>query len=175
MQRASAPALRTESQALTQALHRPVISRDFWVTSNTALARLHASRLATVCAIRGACPAGGCCIAMACDYRVMTETGHIGLNEVALGIPVPRYWMALMARVVGHAAASRLCQRAALLSPGEALGVGLVDEVVSPHKLLSTAEAVMDHMLKLGDVGRVVRWRCPCVVGGLGAGVVVAV
>ncbi len=36
-----------------------------------------------VAAIRGACPAGGCCIAMACDARIMTQHGNIGLNEVS--------------------------------------------------------------------------------------------
>jgi hypothetical protein len=41
-----------------------------------------------VAAIRGACPAGGCCLSLCCDFRIMTEFGHIGLNEVALGIAV---------------------------------------------------------------------------------------
>lgn len=48
------------------------------MTSNKFLARLYSTRLATVAAIRGACPAGGCAISLACDYRVMTEHGHIG-------------------------------------------------------------------------------------------------
>ena len=41
---------------------------------------------------RGACPAGGCILALCCDERVMTDdsTSCIGLNEVALGIAVPR-------------------------------------------------------------------------------------
>jgi len=41
-----------------------------------------------VAAIRGACPAGGCCLSLCCDFRIMTDFGHIGLNEVALGISV---------------------------------------------------------------------------------------
>ena len=41
-----------------------------------------------VAAIRGACPAGGCCMSLCCDFRIMTDFGHIGLNEVALGIAV---------------------------------------------------------------------------------------
>ena len=41
-------------------------------------------------AIRGACPAGGCCLSLCCDFRIMTDFGHIGLNEVALGISVRR-------------------------------------------------------------------------------------
>jgi 3,2-trans-enoyl-CoA isomerase len=54
---------------------------------------------------------------MCCDYRVMTESGHIGLNEVAIGITVPLYWGKLMARIIGQGPAERLCQFATFLSP----------------------------------------------------------
>ncbi len=50
--------------------------------------------------------------------------GHIGLNEVAIGISVPLYWGHLMARVIGGKQAEHLCKNAALLSPSEALKVG---------------------------------------------------
>lgn len=59
----------------------------------------------------------------------MTETGHIGLNEVNLGISVPKYWCKIMARIVGQAQAERLCLNAALLSPQDALACGLIDTV----------------------------------------------
>lgn len=49
--------------------------------------------------------------------------GHIGLNEVAIGISVPLYWGRLMARVIGDKQAEHLCKNAALLSPHEALKV----------------------------------------------------
>lgn len=35
----------------------------------------------------------------------MTEAGHIGLNEVALGIPVPDFWAQNMVRTIGAPAA----------------------------------------------------------------------
>lgn len=83
----------------------------------------------TISAIKGACPAGGCCLSLCCDVRIMTDFGHIGLNEVALGIPVPTYWAHLMARVIGEGAAQTLCLSATLASPQEALKLGLIDEV----------------------------------------------
>lgn len=55
----------------------------------------------------GACPAGGCCMALACDLRFMTENGAIGLNEVALGIPVPDYWAQLMVPIPPHPSPAR--------------------------------------------------------------------
>eukprot|EP00913_Durusdinium_trenchii_P001859 g1721.t1 len=62
---------------------------------------IYGSRLATVAAINGACPAGGCMLAMCCDWRIITYDGSMGLNEVALGIPVPRVWCELMAKLIG--------------------------------------------------------------------------
>ncbi len=51
----------------------PCRYRDFWVTSNVFLARLYCSPLVTIAAIKGACPAGGCCLSLCCDMRIMTE------------------------------------------------------------------------------------------------------
>ena len=141
------------------ALPWPPWGREFWLTSNKFLARLYVSPLVTVAAIRGACPAGGCCLSLCCDYRVMTEVGHIGLNEVALGIAVPKYWAALMGRVIGAGPAEAPLQLARLLSPLEALRLRMVDELVHPSKLLAAAEAAATRMLGVPDFSRAVRAR----------------
>lgn len=43
--------------------------------------------------LQGASPAGGCLIALTCDYRVMADNPKycIGLNETLLGIVAP-FW-----------------------------------------------------------------------------------
>ena len=130
--------------------------RKFWLVSNTFLAKLYTSRLVTVAAIRGACPAGGCCLALCCDYRIITETGSMGLNEVALGISVPKFWGMLMQRVVGIGAAEKLLQFAVMVTPGEAKELGMVDDIVPKHKLQLAAEAALNELLKPPDVGRAV-------------------
>lgn len=68
-------------------------------------------------------------MALCCDFRIMTDFGHIGLNEVALGIAVPECWGALMAQRIGAGAADKMLQFARLVSPQEALTLGLVDQV----------------------------------------------
>ena len=129
--------------------------RKFWVTQNQFMARLYRSPLVTIAAIRGACPAGGCAISLCCDLRIMTEQGHIGLNEVALGISVPAKWAGLMSNTIGQNQTEQLVEFAKLISPQEALQLGLVHHVVSKDELLSTAEAAMQRMLKSGpDAGR---------------------
>lgn len=92
---------------------------DFWITSNRFLAKLYKSRLSTVAAIRGACPAGGCMMAMVCDHRIMSSVGAIGLNEVQLGILVPKYWGLLMARLIGLKAAEKLLTVGKMVTPQE--------------------------------------------------------
>lgn len=66
-------------------LYPPTTSREryrrFWAISNAFLADLYVSPLVTIAAVRGACPAGGCCLALACDYRVLGDASRIGLNE----------------------------------------------------------------------------------------------
>jgi enoyl-CoA hydratase/carnithine racemase len=47
--------------------------------------------------------------------------------KVALGIPVPKYWAALMGRAIGHAAAERLVLSGRMVKAPEALSLGLVD------------------------------------------------
>lgn len=139
-------------------LYAPLTSneryREFWVVSNRFLARLYTSPLVTIAAIRGACPAGGCCLSMCCDYRVMTESGSIGLNEVALGISVPKMWAGLMARIIGVGPAEKLLQFAVMLAPEEAKELGLIDDVAPKEGLLAAAEEAMSQMLKSPDVSR---------------------
>lgn len=139
-------------------LHAPSTSRSrhraFWIAQTTFLARLCRSPLVTIAAIRGACPAGGCCMALACDVRVATDTCTMGLNEVALGIPVPDYWAQLMARVIGTGAAAGQLQFARMASASEAKQLRLIDQVSSAPELLPTAEALMAAALKLPDYGR---------------------
>ena len=60
----------------------------------------------------------------------MSDGAKIGLNEVELGIPVPRYWAQLMARAVPAGVAEKLCLFAQMATAQQALTIGMVDEVV---------------------------------------------
>lgn len=124
----------------------------FWEAQSRLLVDLYSSRLATLAAIRGACPAGGCAIALCCDARIMTSApgGFIGLNEVALGIPVPKYWAGVMAQVIGHAPAERLLLTGTMVQPQRAKELGMVDELVADKAvLLPRAQELMAQLVKL--------------------------
>jgi 3,2-trans-enoyl-CoA isomerase len=142
-------------------LYAPLTSaeryKDFWLAQSQCLERLYCSRLATVAAIRGACPAGGCCIALCCDARFATPHASMGLNEVAIGIPVPKFWAQLMGRVVGAAAGERLVLSGRMVNATEALQLGLVDalsEGRAQADVLALAQAWVEASVKLPPEAR---------------------
>jgi len=126
---------------------------EFWRVQTSFLCRLLRSPLATVCAIRGACPAGGCAVALCCDYRIQSDTGTFGLNEVQLGIPVPKYWAKLFCEVAGRTNGDLTMQLGTLLTPPEAKAMGLLHEVVPAAALLPAAERAMGRLLAAGPDG----------------------
>jgi len=61
----------------------------------------------------------------------------IGLNEVGLGIPVPRWLCHRMVQLVGQQNAERILSTGTLVTTGEAERIGLVDKAVSSMEELS--------------------------------------
>ena len=102
-----------------------------------ALAR---SPIPTAVAITGHAPAGGTVLAIFCDWRVMADGDFkIGLNEVAVGIPLPGVILAALRRLVGARQAERLSVSGELFSPQKALAVGLIDEVTALDQVIERA------------------------------------
>ena len=105
-----------------------------------AMETIAASPVPVAAAITGHSPAGGCVLALFCDWRVMAAGSYgIGLNEVRVGIPMPGVIAGAAARLVGQRHAEDLCTTGRLLSPDEALQIGLVDRVVPPGEVVAEA------------------------------------
>lgn len=95
-----------------------------------------------VAAVNGHAIAGGAVLAACADVTLMAEgTGRIGLPEIQVGVPFPRVAVEVVRHAVGDVAARRLVLGAQTYPPGEALALGLVDEVVAPEHLLERAVA----------------------------------
>ncbi|KAF1490744.1 Enoyl-CoA delta isomerase 1, mitochondrial, partial [Pygoscelis antarcticus] len=129
---------------------------EFWRAVQEMWLRLYGSNMVTVAAVNGSSPAGGCLVALSCDYRIMVENPKfsIGLNEAQLGIVAPFWFKDTFVNVVGHRVAERSLQLGSLHPTPEAHRFGLVDELVPEDKLQEKAAAVMAQWLALPDHAR---------------------
>ena len=87
---------------------------DSWQAFFGIARTLAESRIPVVAALTGHSPAGGCVLALCCDYRIMARSPDparpfaIGLNETQVGLVAPEGIQQLLRRVVGIHRAERL-------------------------------------------------------------------
>ncbi|XP_075797761.1 enoyl-CoA delta isomerase 1, mitochondrial [Microtus pennsylvanicus] len=134
----------------------PAHYAEYWKAVQELWLRLYLSKLIIMSAINGASPAGGCLIALTCDYRIMADNPKytIGLNETLLGIVAPFWFKDNFVNTIGHRAAERALQLGMLFPPAEALKVGVVDEVVPEDQVFSKTRSVMSQWLAIPDHSR---------------------
>jgi len=121
-----------------------------WETFFAAARALAACPVPVVAAIAGHAPAGGCVLALCCDYRIMASGPfRIGLNETQVGLAAPEGIRRLMARVVGAHRAERLLVAGEMVDAERALAIGLVDELADIDHVPVRARAWLEELLKL--------------------------
>lgn len=127
---------------------------EAWQAFFGAARQLARARVPVVAALTGHAPAGGCVLALCCDYRVMARSPDpakpmlIGLNEVEVGLPVPDGIQRLMRRVVGAHRAERLLVSGTMVSAEQALEIGLVDELAVAEDVVARAIAWLETLLQ---------------------------
>jgi enoyl-CoA hydratase len=93
-----------------------------------------------IACINGFALGGGCELALACTLRIASTNARLGQPEVKIGI-IPGYGgTQRLPRLIGKGAALKMILTAEMVSAAEALGLGLVDEVVAPDQLMARAE-----------------------------------
>lgn len=96
-----------------------------------------------VAALNGHAVAGGCMLAVSCDFRVMA-TGKVmmGLNEINFGASIFTGMEAVLRRNLGYLRAREVLYLGNFYLPEDALAAGLVDRLVEPEKLMEEALAL---------------------------------
>jgi 3-hydroxyacyl-CoA dehydrogenase/enoyl-CoA hydratase/3-hydroxybutyryl-CoA epimerase len=124
----------------------------------------------TVAAIDGVCLGGGTELALACDYRLMSDapSARIGLPEVRLGIFPAWGGTVRLPRLVGLTAALDLILTGKQIDARRAKRIGLVDEAV-PHAIFDDFARRFARARSGEGKRRSRRGRRPPVVGALEA------
>jgi len=96
-----------------------------------------------IACIDGFALGGGCELAMACTFRLASDTARMGQPEIKLGL-IPGYGGSQrLPRLVGQGMALKMLLTGGMVDAAEALRIGLVDEV-------SPAERLMERAMELG-------------------------
>ena len=113
---------------------------------------LYTLPMPTVCAMTGHAVAGGCVLALTCDYRYAAEGKKlIGLNEAAIGLPVPYLPNLILRQLIGDRFATDMMYQGRFLSSSEAAEIGLVDKVLLLAEVEEQAIAKIDTMISLPE------------------------
>ncbi len=125
---------------------------DFWKVFARLARRLVAFPKPLIAAVSGHSPAGGCVLALGCDYRVMARGNYrIGLNEIPFGIVVPNTMYNLYGFTIGKGNAYKYLLEGKLHTPEEALACGLVDELSTLEEVEQKAILQLQKYLQLNS------------------------
>lgn len=128
---------------------------DSWQAFFGAVRTLAECRVPVVAALTGHAPAGGCVLALCCDYRILARSPDpaaptvIGLNEVQVGLIAPEGIQRLMRRAVGSHRAAQLLVGGEMISAERALEIGLVDALADTDQVVPHALAWLQRLLAL--------------------------
>lgn len=124
--------------------------QDMVMQVNRLFGGLYGLTLPTVAAVNGHSIAGGMILTLACDYRIGAEGDYkLGLAEARVGVPFPVAAMAIVQSELSHPIARRMVLTARNSNPGEALLMGVLDELQPPGQLLPRAIEVAHEMSEL--------------------------
>jgi enoyl-CoA hydratase/carnithine racemase len=104
----------------------------------------------TTAAITGHATAGGCILALCCDYRFIAGGKKLmGLNEIKLGVPVPYLADRVLHSIVGTRNARDIMESGDFYRPEQSLQMGLVDNVLPLEHVLTDSIAKAAAMASL--------------------------
>jgi enoyl-CoA hydratase/carnithine racemase len=114
--------------------------RSFYRAFNNMCLELYTLPKPTTAAITGHATAGGCILALCCDYRLIAEGKKLmGLNEIKLGVPVPYLADCILQSIVGVPYARNIMESGDFYRPEQSLPMGMVDQVLPLEQVRSQA------------------------------------
>ncbi len=122
--------------------------------------RLAGLPIPTVAAIHGHCLGGGLELALACRFRVATQSVEtkLALPEINLGIHPGWGGTARLTHLIGAPAALDMMLTGRNVFVSQAMGLGIVNRICEPAKLLETAKKIALSRVKISLKQRLTAW-----------------
>ena len=105
-----------------------------------------------IAAINGFCLGGGLEIALGCDIRIAGEKARLGVPEVTLGLIPGDGGTQRLPRAIPRCKAAEMLLMGRLIDAQEAYRIGLVNTVVPPDQVMSTAKEWAETICKAGPL-----------------------
>lgn len=137
--------------SLIQEVTDPKIGESLAKEGQAVFTEIEKLPFRTVAAISGPCVGGGFELALACNFRLISDSSSstVGLPEVKLGI-IPGFGGTVrLPKLVGLPKALDLILTGKTVRAKKALALGLVDEVTPAHALIERARCVAAGSLRL--------------------------
>lgn len=106
----------------------------------------------TIAALNGFTLGGGLELALACDLRIASAKAKLGQPELNLGLLPGAGGTQRLSRLIGLGRAKELVLTGDIIPAQEALQIGLVNKVVAPEELMSTAREMAGKILGKGSL-----------------------
>ena len=89
----------------------------------------------TIASLRGYCLGGGACIALACDFRVASETTLVGYPEIDLGMNLNWFGLPLLLRLIGPSKTKKMVISGVIEKANDLYKWGFIDELFKDEEL----------------------------------------
>ena len=103
----------------------------------------------TIAAINGRAEGGGVELALACDFRIITDPGEIGFGEVTLGVLPGGGGTVRLPRLIGIARAKQMIMLGRDIDAETAVRYGMVMKAVLPDQLMSQSMQLAERLAAL--------------------------
>ena len=103
----------------------------------------------TICAIEKYCIGGGGALVAACDFRILGKSAHLRLPEIPLGMNMSWHAIPRLVSLIGLSRTKQFVIFGEKIAAEQALGWGLVDEVVEDGQALARARNLAERVAKL--------------------------
>jgi len=124
----------------------------FVANGHKTMARFQSLPIPVIAAVNGFALGGGLELALSCDFIYASENAKFGLPEITLGL-IPGFGgTQRLSRIIGKNMAKEMIFTGKMITAAEALGLGIVNQVVPADQLMETVRKTTQAMAAKGRV-----------------------